>query len=484
MVSLVLGGLHLLLRPRTGTDIAAQIARASFAEAHPFTPVDLSWYAGVHPYGYSLLAPYVMSAVGIGLSGLLAAVAAAVLLARLLRSTAHPVAGAALGAAFAVANVVSGRTTFALGAVAALVALVLLPRRAPAAGAAALSGLLSPVAAAFLGLAAAVLVLRRLPGGWTTGLTASTPVALLAWLFPSGGIQPYEASSAPYAVLAGLVLAALTHSPALRTGGLLYALAAGALVLLSDPFGSNILRLGLLLAAPLVVATATERRRLVVPVTAVLLLWQVQPLWADLRAPRPPSFVALNRALLDLGVQRVEVVPLRDHGEAAFVAPVVPLARGWSRQIDTDRNPLFYEGALSAREYEQWLRENGVDAVALGPSARADSGGQAERALLLIGSVRGLEPAWSDDSWRVWRFTGTEPLAGRPVEVLDTDRTSIALRSPGPADVELKVQWSRWLSVTGPACVERDGEGTRIRFSGAGEAVVSSSLSLRPRGHC
>ena len=48
--------------------------------------------------------------------------------------------------------------------------------------------------------------------------------------------------------------------------------------------------------------------------------------WADLREPRSPSFVALNRALLALDVKRVEVVPLRDHGEAAHVAPVVPLA--------------------------------------------------------------------------------------------------------------------------------------------------------------
>ncbi|MCW2613634.1 MAG: putative integral rane protein, partial [Frankiales bacterium] len=293
-----------------------------------------------------------------------------------------------------------------------------------------------------------------------------------------------EASSAPYAVLAGLVLAALTHSPVLRVGGLLYALAAGLLVLLSDPFGSNVLRLGLLLAAPLVVATATEHWRLVAPITAVLVLWQVQPPYADLRAARPPSFVALNRALVEQEVKRVEVVPLRDHGEAAFVAPVVPLARGWSRQVDTDRNRLFYDGPLSAQEYEQWLRDNGVDAVALGPSARADVGGQAERALLLIGSVEGLEKTWSDDQWTVWRFNPAQPLAEFPVQVLDTDRVSVRLRSPSAADVELKVRWSRWLSVTGPACVERAGGGTRVRFSGPGEAVVSSRLSLRPVGHC
>jgi hypothetical protein len=446
--------------------------------------VDLSWYAGVHPYGYSVLAPYLMALVGIGLSGWLAAVAAAVLLGRLLRDTAHPLAGSALGAVFAVANVVSGRTTFALGAVAALGALVLLPRRVPAVVAAVLSGLLSPVAAAFLGLAAAVLVLKRLPGGWSVGLAASLPVAALGLLFPSGGIQPYEASSAPYAVVAGLVLAALTHSPVLRLGGLLYALAAGLLVLVSDPFGSNILRLGLLLAAPLVVATATEHWRLVAPVTAALLLWQVQPPYADLRAKRPPSFVALNRALLDLDVKRVEVVPLRDHGEAAYVAPVVPLARGWSRQIDTARNPLFYRGGLDAREYAVWLQDNGVDAVALGPSARADSGGQAERGLLLIGSVDGMVPVWRDETWTVWRYVPAQAIAQPPTEVLDTDRTTVTVRSDRPVEVGLKVRWSRWLSVDGPACVERDGGGTRLRFSGPGTAVVGSRLSLRPRGHC
>ncbi len=484
LLALLLGGLHLLLRPRTGTDIAAQIARASFAADHPFVPVDLSWYGGVHPYGYSLLAPYVMATVGIGLTGLCSAVAASVLLARLLRETAHPLAGALLGAVFAVADVVSGRTTFALGAVAALAALVLLPRRPAAAVAAVLSGLFSPVAAAFLGLAAAVLVLRRLPGGWTLGLAASLPVAALGLLFPSGGVQPYEARSAPYAVLAGLVLAALSHSPRLRTGGLLYAATAAVLVLVSDPFGSNVLRLGLLLAAPLVVATATEHWRLVAPVTAALLLWQVQPPYADLREARSPSFVALNRALVGLEVRRVEVVPLRDHGEAAFVAPVVPLARGWSRQVDTARNPIFYRGGIDAREYATWLQDNGVDAVALGPSARADGGGRFERALLLIGSVPGLQQVWSDGTWTVWRYTRAEPIAGAPVRVLDTDRVSIGLSADGPADVELKISWSRWLSVTGPACVERQGAGTRVRFSGAGEAVVSSRLSLRPQGHC
>jgi hypothetical protein len=53
----VLGALHLVVLGPTGTDLAAQVARADFAREHPFLPVDLSWYSGVHVYGYSLLAP-------------------------------------------------------------------------------------------------------------------------------------------------------------------------------------------------------------------------------------------------------------------------------------------------------------------------------------------------------------------------------------------------------------------------------------------
>ncbi|MCA1710814.1 MAG: hypothetical protein LC789_03900 [Actinobacteria bacterium] len=278
------------------------------------------------------------------------------------------------------------------------------------------------------------------------------------------------------------MLALLTHSPLLRLGGLVYALAAAFLLLSPDPFGSNILRLGLLLAAPLVVATATEHWRVVLPVVVVLVWWQCGPPYADIRAKPPPSFAAVNRVLAAMDVHRVEVVPLRDHGEAAEVAPAVHLARGWSRQIDTARNPLFYRPGLSAGVFRQWLLDNAVDAVALAPDNRVDRGGRPERSLLLIGKVRDLQPVWSGDGWRVWRFAAARPLAGAPVQVVRTTRTSITLRSPGAAYVPLAVRWSRWLSVSGPACVERRGEDARIRFFGPGSAVLSSSLF--PAGHC
>ena len=50
------------------------------------------------------------------------------------------------------------------------------------------------------------------------------------------------------------------------------------------------------------VATATDHPRVVAPVAAVLVLWQAQPTLADLTAPDPPPFAALNAALAPLGV--------------------------------------------------------------------------------------------------------------------------------------------------------------------------------------
>lgn len=481
LLAAVLGAVHLVLLPHSGTDLAAQVARASFARDAPLTPVDLSWYAGVHPYAYSLLSPAVMAALGVGLAGVVAAVGGAVLLALLLRGAPHPLLGALAGAVFSVADVVSGRTTFALGAVAALGALLLLKRLPWACLLAMLSGLLSPVAAAFLGLAALVLVLHRRPGGWLLGLAASVPVVVLAVLFPSGGIQPYRPSSAGWAVAAAALIAVLSRSPLLRTGSLIYGLAVVALVFTRDPFGSNVLRLAVLLAAPLLLAWS--RRPLLLAVVAALAVgqWQVRPTLADLRATPAPTFRALDRALLRLDARRVEVVPLRDHGEAAEVARVVPLARGWSRQIDYADNALFYRGILTPATYRTWLLAHAVDTVALPLDSPVDMGGRREAALLQA-DLTGLQPVWSDRHWQVWKVVGARPLVTAPATVLSAGRTTLLVRSEVAATVDVDVRWSRWLSVTGPACVERRGDRTRLVFRSSGVVVLGSGLI--PHGHC
>src|SRR5688572_33110516 len=63
-----------LLAPPLGTDLSAQQARADFFAAAGFTPVDLRWYGGTVQYGYSLVTPLVMAALGTRFTGALAAV--------------------------------------------------------------------------------------------------------------------------------------------------------------------------------------------------------------------------------------------------------------------------------------------------------------------------------------------------------------------------------------------------------------------------
>ncbi|MGB8651502.1 MAG: hypothetical protein WCD35_12670, partial [Mycobacteriales bacterium] len=346
----------------------------------------------MHPFGYSLLAPWVMAGLGVSLSGLLAAVAASVLFARLLRDTERPMVASVVGAVFWVADVASGRITFALGAVAGLAALVVLPRRPWTAVLAVVTALLSPVAAAFLGLVAAVLVLHRRPGGWTLGIAATVPVVVLAELFPGGGVQPFSSDSATSAVLVALGLALLTQVPMVRTAALLY---AGAVVVFAshdDPFGSNVLRLGLLVAASVLLATSRRNLVVVLAATAGFLVWQVDPTLGDLRAPKDPPTAALVAELEHLGSQRVEVVAPRNHRESVAVAEHVPLARGWARQIDYRDNPLFYRGTLTASAFVGWLRSNAVDHVALPLHAELDFGSTRTGRLLRAGDVPGLAP--------------------------------------------------------------------------------------------
>jgi hypothetical protein len=479
-IALVLAVRRQLLAPLSGTDLAAQLARASFARQAPFTPVDLSWYDGVHPYAYSLLSPWLMARVGAGPAGVVAAVLGAVLLARLLGGLQRPVLAASAGAVFAVADVVSGRTTFALGAVALLAALLCRERRGWAVAFGVMTALLSPVAAAFLGFCAAVLVMHRRRGGWTLGLSATVPVVLLNLLFPCGGVQPFDFAAASPALAVAAAMAVATSVPMVRTGALLYALAVLALWQHADPFGSNVLRLGLLVAAP--VALATVRRGALLAVLLVgSLAWQVDPLQGDLSHHGFPAMKALTAELVSLQARRVEVVALRDHQESWQVAVSVPLARGWGRQLDYRDNRLFYTGTLTAAEYVGWLHEHGVDHVAVPRHGAIDFGATREARLLAHG-IEGLTRRWYDRDWTVYAVDAPTPLAAAPATVVSSTRLALTVRAAAPVRVHVKVRWSRWLSTTGPGCVARSGGEVELRFSAAGTVRIGSSL--RPRGHC
>jgi hypothetical protein len=68
VIALVLS-LAYLKSAHIGTDLAAQMARADFARAHPLTPIDLRWFSGTPAFGYSLLSPLIMAWAGVRLVG-------------------------------------------------------------------------------------------------------------------------------------------------------------------------------------------------------------------------------------------------------------------------------------------------------------------------------------------------------------------------------------------------------------------------------
>ncbi len=482
-VALVLSIVHLVVWPNSGTDLAAQLARASFARTAPLNPVDFSWYSGVHPFGYSLVSPWIMAVLGVSVSGVVAAVGAAVLFARLVRDSRWPVAAAVCGAFFAVADVASGRTTFALSLVALLAAILLRERRGWAIAFATLTALMSPVGAVFLGLVAAVLVLHRRPGGWSLGIPAAVVTVALTVVFPGGGVQPFSFRSALPALAAAAVVALLADIATVRTGAALYALAiVAALLFQHDAFGSNVLRLGLIAAAPVLLATHRSKPALTVALAVGVACWQVSPLVADLRAPTSPTTQALVAELRHVGAKRVEVVAPRDHLESSTVAAAIPLARGWSRQIDYRDNPLFYEGDLTEAAYRAWLDAHAVDHVAVPRGTPIDFGSRREAVLLSSHHVAGLREIWHDRGWTLFAVRSPRSIVDAPARVVSSTRTALTVRSPRVADVTVRLRWSLWLSATGPGCIARRGDQVSLRFSQPGTVVIGSSLL--PRGRC
>ena len=70
-----------------GRDLSAQLAYAQLAEQHWPELLDLRWYGGFDPLGYSVLSPPVMALLGVRLTTALGYVLSVVLFAALLKRT-------------------------------------------------------------------------------------------------------------------------------------------------------------------------------------------------------------------------------------------------------------------------------------------------------------------------------------------------------------------------------------------------------------
>jgi hypothetical protein len=536
-----LGLLYVLLAP-VSSDLAAAGYRSELFSRVGFTLWDNGWYGGHHLPAYSLLAPPLSALLSPQLLGALSMTAAAALFAALVRSHAPRAARAAsLWFAFgAGVELFTNRITFelglALGLAALLAARLASARRAHeeqrhaalhvlALTLALLCPLASPVAGAFLALALIAWWLAARGGAFSLllALAALAPIALLALAFPEGGSEPFVAA-AFYPTLAGTLALALAIPPrrgALRAGVGLYALVLVACYLVPTPVGGNAVRLGALLAGPLLAyaliarpsGTYVERRHrtpkpwhwlprgsravALAALAPAFLYWQLRAPIADYAsgASDPASAASYYRPLLGelrrLGVGyggrpvRIEVPPTRDHAEARYLAAHVALARGWERQLDRRENGPFYEGtphgaALDTTRYREWLTRNAVSFVAL-PDAPLDYAARAEARLLRATPPDYLRETWRSRHWRLFEVRTPAPLAQPPSTLLRLGVEDFALRAPRAGRFVVRVRYTPyWALLDGHGCVRRTAgeDWTEVQARAAGTLRVGIDFSL------
>jgi hypothetical protein len=479
---------YLLVAPPSA-DLAAQAYRGGLG----LVLWDGSWYGGHHVPAYSVLFPPLAALLGPRLVGVLAAVAAAWLFERLVKDLDGGRVAALWFALASITSLLTGRLTFALGVAVGLAAVLAAARGRPRVACllAAVTSLASPVAGAFIVLlAAAWWVARR---GWQPiafGAFAVAPALVLTTAFPEGGSFPFVASSfwPALAVVAAVGFVIPREARAVRIGFALYGLAMVASFVLASPMGGNVVRLGALFAGPVLAALLWRRNRRVLLLLALpLVFWQwVAPVddWA--RAATDPSVHKGYYANLlgffasrETGPFRVEIPFTDNHWESRWVAPHVPLARGWERQVDVKRNGIFYDGKpMTVWKYRAWLDENAVRYVAL-PDVTLDYSARPEARLVRAG-LPYLREVWRDAHWRVYAVSDPRPLATGVARVTGMDSQSVRLHARRSGIVDLRVRFTPyWRIAAGRGCVQEGPNGwTRLRVTEPGRVALVTGFSL------
>nr|WP_243870185.1 MFS transporter [Streptomyces liangshanensis] len=466
----------------SGGDIAAQDAWAEFVGRHPDSAYNLAWYGGMHPVSYSVVSPYLMSVLGVRTTMMIAGTVSAALLALILvrvRAVRNPVACSLAGVFAFLCNALSGRVTFGLGvmfALGAVAAVFCWPHRwrrkrwLKAVAAAPLAGLAtaaSPVAGLFLGVvAAALFVNKRRPGAYALGLAPALVVAVSAWLFPFSGTQPMSIGTASLPFLFAVFIVVLVPRDwrTVRAAAAVYGVGVLLTWVVDSQIGSNVSRFAMIVAGVVLLAalpyTHPGSRRWI----ALLVAFAGLNFWIGFKgvddivrtAPTAswtrelaPLVNQLQRAGAERG--RVEVVPARSHREASALAPYVNLARGWNRQADMERNPIFYDDTLSADNYRGWLDRWAVHFVVL-PKGKPDTGAKVEAELVQKGQPY-LKHVWGDANWQLFAVEDPMPLADPPATVDRAGAGELTIHVKTAGRVLIRIPYSPWLGL-----VDADGK--------------------------
>ena len=490
-----------------GVDTAAQVYRVNSYRRGGFALWDFSWFGGHWTLDYSLLYPPLAGTFGIVIVAIGSAALAALAFDRLVRPALGS-GGPAASYTFAAGTLVTasiGQLTFLSGEALGLAALWALRRgRWRAAALLGLaSTLTSPLAGAFVALAALALAVDRLFARDRTARAAAlvaavvgVPIVAAALLFPGDGPMPYPVIDWAWEMVVAFAIAALAgitylfgrqHRP-LGIGAVLYMVAASLSQLMPGALGGNVGRLEDAVALPLAIGLAWSWLPTALPLLSVpLALSQWAPAWGAFTASATqPSTHRAFYATLDEALEvrsqagpagRVEVVPTAFHWESAYVAPVMPLARGWERQLDEADNPLFYgPEPPSPQEYRAWLLDNGVRFVAL-PAAPLDVAGQAEGALVASGRVPGLVLVWSSPQWRLYAVDDSQGIVSGPAELVSASGGRVVLNADHPGDVTVRIHWNPdWYVAGGAGCLTNAHSWMSVEVVKTGEVQLEMSL--------
>jgi hypothetical protein len=480
-----------------GGDLSAQLFRVALYRRNGLTLWNPQWYSGHFTLSYSLLYPPVAATVGIVATTVLSAGLSAWCFAQLARRWFGPQAhvGIVLFALGIGSQIAIGQLPFLMGEAFALASCTAIAGRRWARGGllAVAATLSSPLAGAFLLLvllAWALAVRRDRLRFAIVAVVAGLPVLVASVLFPGTGAFPYPSTDAlPEMAIIGALLALVARrSRALRIGTLLYLGAMAASFVVQSPMGGNVSRLAESVAIPLSACVLWPARRTVLAVMMVpLLWWQWTPAVPAMttQSEEPSTHAAYYAPVLGYFASlatppaRVEVVPTNAHYEAAYVAPTIPIARGWERQVDIAENPIFYRaGALDAATFRAWLLDTGVQYVAVS-NAPLDYASVNEAALVRAG-IPGLTATWHDQDWQVYAVDGSTGIVDGPatLDAINGDRVDVNVQAPG--DVTVRVRFNRnWDIEPEPTCFGPDANGW-ITFNAATAGPYTLTVHLTP----
>lgn len=479
-----------LATPPTG-DAPAHLYRTYLVEQGVFLWDNL-WYGGHYPLAsYSPLYYLPAALVGNVPLVLVSCVAAAALFAAIV---VREWGDAAVwpSRVFAVAAggpIFTGTYAYAVATATLLLTLWLLQLRRVwlAAAAAALTLAFSPLAFLFLVivLGAVAYARRRIDFRLVAALAVLAAAQMAVnLLFASGGEYPFRTVELGFVLVACSIGYALTRHERLFVA--LFVLWAAACVLayvLPTPFGENVTRLRyFLLPLMLLAASVVRWRPRALSLAAVLagLLYTVIPYaTAAVRhvadEGSDPGYWAPAIAFLRGNAtpdHRVEVVPTYNHWESYYLPKAgLPLARGWYRQLDLDRNPELYERPLRRDRYLEFLRRAAVRFVLLPDTRLGAMVEQREADLLRDGALPVRARLRGFVVYEVPEPTTI--VEGGRVIALEHDRLTFSVPRPGAYRVRV-----RGTPYYAGACV-RDGF---VQADRAGTFTLRASL--RGRSTC